>query len=454
MILCIDLKTKRGSNVRILVISDVPWSEDNSVGNTYSNIFRNMENVEFANLFCKPGKPKSKILTKYYQMTEKKIFWNLIRKENNMNETLDTKMEDAGGELNKKEQKIYDLLRSLRFPFLFIAREFIWKVGKWKTKELDEFLQEFSPDIIFSFCLDSVYYANIIDYCRVTTGSNTVLFFADDVYAYKSMNPLYLLHQYVVRKSIKRLASHCRLIYGATPELCGEYSNILKTKIFPLYKICYDIPETKTIINTPLKMTYTGNLFYGRWKVLTLLSEAIKEINKDSTKILLNIYTSGLHNRKMIKSLNKDNASCLRKRIPYDEVKKVLKESEIVVHVESFERKEIRKTRLSFSTKIVDCIQSGSCLLAIGPSEVASINMLRKHDIAEVITTNRKDNIKATIENILENNNILIETSENMKEYGIKYHTPEYLRINLYNKLEELKKGDNNESVANKCSLS
>ena len=450
---CFENK-KRGSNVRILVISDVPWSEDNSVGNTYSNIFRNMENVEFANLFFKPGKPNLKILKKYYQMTEKKIIWNLIRKENNMNETSDTKMEGSVGELNKKEQKIYDLLRSLRFPFLFIAREFIWKVGKWKTKELDDFLQEFNPDIIFSFCLDSVYYANIIDYCRKKTVSNTVLFFADDVYAYKRMNPLYLLHQYFVRKSIKRLASHCRLIYGATPELCSEYFNILKTKLIPLYKTCYDIPETKTSNNTPLKMTYTGNLFYGRWKVLTLLSAAIKEINKDSIKIFLNIYTSGLYNQKMMKALNKDNASCLRKGIPYDEVKKVLKESDIVVHVESFERKEIRKTRLSFSTKIVDCIQSGSCLLAIGPAEVASISMLRKHDIAEVITKNRKDDIKAALENILENNNILIETSERMKKYGLEYHSPEDLRVNLYNKLEELSKGDNNENNANKCSLS
>lgn len=426
--------------MKILVISDVPWSEDNSVGNTYSNIFRNMENVEFANLFCKPGNPESKILARHYQMTEKKIILNLIRKENNISETSDAKMKDA--EFNRKEQKIYDLLRSLRFPFLFIARELIWKVGKWKTKELDDFLQDFNPDIIFSFCLDSVYYANIIDYCRIKTGSNTVLFFADDVYAYKRMNPLYVLHQYFVRKSIKKLAGHSQLIYGATSELCSEYSDILKKKIFPLYKICNNIPEIKDSVNVPLKITYTGNLFYGRWKVLALLSEAIKEINKESTKLFLDIYTSGLYNRKMMEALNIKGSSCLRKGIPYDEVKKVLKESDIVVHVESFERKEIRKTRLSFSTKIVDCIQSGSCLLAIGPTEVASISMLKNLDIAEVVTSNDKEAVKLILEKILENNRILIEKSEKMKEYGLEYHSQEHLRISLYNKLEELSKGD------------
>ena len=435
-------RKKRGIGLRILVISDVPWSEDNSVGNTYNNIFNNMNNVEFANLYCKPGQPNSKIPTKYYQITEKKILRNLIKKTNSKKESLNEKNGDSVSNLNKKEQKVYDLLRTLRFPFFFIVRELIWKIGKWKTNDLDNFLQEFNPDIILSFCLDSVYYTKVIDYCRLKTRAKTVLFFADDVYSYKRMNPLYLLHQFYVRRSIKRIANYSQLIYGATFELCNEYSGILNRKLFPLYKICNDIPETKNTINLPLKVTYTGNLFYGRWKVLALLAEAIKEINKESTKIFLDIYTSGLYDRKMMEALNIKGSSCLRKAIPYDEVKTVLKESDMVVHVESFERKEIRKTRLSFSTKIVDCIQSGSCLLAIGPSEVASINMLKNLDIAEVITSNHKEAIKIILEKVLENNRTLIETSEKMKKYGLEYHSQEYLMTSLYNKLEELSKGD------------
>lgn len=428
--------------MRILVISDVPWSEDNSVGNTYNNIFKNMNNVEFANLYCKPGQSNSKIPTKYYQITEKKILLNLIGKANSKKENLKGIKEDSVNNLNEKEQKIYDFLRNLRFPLLFIARELIWKIGKWKTNDLDDFLQEFNPDIIFSFCLDSVYYTKIIDYCRFKTRAKTVLFFADDVYSYKRMNPLYLLHQFCVRRSIRKIVNHSQLIYGATSELCNEYSGILNRNLFPLYKICNDIPETKNTVNLPLKVTYTGNLFYGRWKVLALLAEAIKEINKESTKIFLDIYTSGLYDKKIMEALNIKGASCLRKAIPYDEVKTVLKESDMVVHVESFERKEIRKTRLSFSTKIVDCIQSGSCLLAVGPSEVASISMLKKLDIAEVITTDSKEDIKQVLENILENNKILIQTSEKMKKYGLEYHSQEHLMASLYNKLEELSKGD------------
>lgn len=428
--------------MKILVISDVPWNEENSVGNTYNNIFKSMKNTEFANLYCKPGKPDSKLPTQYYQMTEKDIIRNLIVKKKSKDKNLYDTERKSSTVLNKKEQKIYDVFRSIRLQSFFIAREFIWKVGRWKTKELKYFLQDFKPDIIFSFCLDSIYYANIIDYCRRVTDAELVLFFADDVYMYKKRNPLYIVHQHFIRKKIKNLSYKCKLMYGATHKLCDEYSKILNTKLFPLYKICNELSEIKTVFNKPLQLTYTGNLFYGRWRVLALLSQAIKEINGDSVKLFLNIYTSGLYNEKIETVLNVDGASRLVGGIPYEEVKKVLRESDIVVHVESFEDREIKKTRLSFSTKIVDCIQSGSCLLAIGPNEVASISLLKEFNIAQVISDNTKKYIKDSLIAMLEDNRIMYETCVRMREYGLRNHSLDFLKINLYDKLEKLSKGD------------
>lgn len=438
--------------MKILVISDVPWNEDNSVGNTYSNIFKNMENAKFANLYCKPGTLKSKIPAAYYQITEKQLVQKLIGKIffiNRKNKKINNNKENNFSTLNTIEQKLYDILRNCRFTFFFILREVVWKVGNWKTKDLDYFLKEFDPDVIFTFCLDSLYYSNIIDYCRVATKSSLILFFADDVYAYKSINPLNLAYQYLIRKKIKKLSGNCRLIYGATPKLCEEYSKILNSNLYPLYKICDEVPEIKTSHNNPLKFTYAGNLFYGRWQVLALLLKAIKEINKDSTKIILNIYTSGLVNNRMIKSLNVIGISKLAEGLPYDEIKEILKKSDMVVHVESFERSEIKKTRLSFSTKIVDCMQSGTPLLAIGPSEAASIDMLKTLDIAQVITCNDKEKIKSVLIKIIDNINILTETSQKMKQYVIDYHSQSNLKVNLYDRLSLFIKGDIHESCSN-----
>ncbi|MCP3940413.1 MAG: glycosyltransferase family 4 protein [Desulfobacteraceae bacterium] len=427
--------------MRILVISDVPWSDDNSVGNTYSNIFKNMKDVEFANLYCQSGTPTSELVKEYYQITEKDIIKNLFKKKSRRNnKTVEGNLSIT---FNKKEQKLYDILRSLRFQSFLLIREFIWKIGKWQTRELNNFIKNFNPDIIFTFCLESVYYINIVEYCKEISGAKLVQFFTDDVYSFKSQNPSYLIHKSCIRKTIRRSITKTDLTYGATRKLCEEYSRFLHTNIFPLYKICDTHKNTKTTFNNPLKITYTGNLFYGRWRVLALLAQAIKEINENGLKIVLNIYTTGLFSNRIQNALNVKGASMLLGGISYSEVKKVLSESDMVAHVESFENREIRKTHLSFSTKIVDCIQSGNCLLAIGPEKVESINLLNEHNIAQVILKNSKEEIKKKLTKILEQKKILTKTAERMREYGVNNHSEESLKCNLYNRLKAISKGAN-----------
>ncbi len=421
--------------MKILVISDVPWSDDNSVGNTYSNIFKNMKGVEFANLYCKPGIPNSKIVKKYYQITEKKLLMDLIGKKYQESEI-------QNAQPKKKEHKLYDMARILRFQAFFIIRELIWKIGRWRNKKLDEFIDEYKPDIIFSFCLESIYYIDVIEYCRNFSNAKLALFFADDVYSYIKRNPLYVIYKHYSRIKMKDLVNTSDLIYGATPQLCDEYSVIFKKRIKLLYKICENISNNKLDVNFPLKIIYTGNLFYGRWKTLALIAKSIKEINSNGIKVQLSIYTTGLTTKKMDNVLNLEGASRLLGAIPYEQVKEELRNSDIVLHVESFDKKEIRKTRLSFSTKIVDCMQSGSCLLAVGPVETASVKLLKDYKIAQVVSSNNKETIKSTILKLLDNKSILIDTAYSMYRFALKNHSVNYLENNLYIDMEKLAKED------------
>ena len=66
--------------MKILVLSSTPWSKDNSFGNSYSNIFEGMGDLEVANISCRPGMPTSYLVTKYFQLTEKSLIKNLKNK--------------------------------------------------------------------------------------------------------------------------------------------------------------------------------------------------------------------------------------------------------------------------------------------------------------------------------------------------------------------------------------
>ena len=55
--------------MKILVISNTPWSVDNSFGNSFSNIFEGIPDLKFANIYCRPGAPKNDLDMTYYQIT-------------------------------------------------------------------------------------------------------------------------------------------------------------------------------------------------------------------------------------------------------------------------------------------------------------------------------------------------------------------------------------------------
>ena len=44
-------------------------------------------------------------------------------------------------------------------------------------------------------------------------------------------------------------------------------------------------------INSPIRIIYAGKLYMNRWKALMDIVEILREVNKDSVKMVLEIYT-------------------------------------------------------------------------------------------------------------------------------------------------------------------
>ena len=100
--------------MKVLILSNTPWREDNSFGNSFSNIFGNIPNLEIANIFFKYGEPDNNIVKRYFQITEKSLINNLKDKtqpsgsEIFVNKTKPT-------ELNEKERQMLDSARKKRW---------------------------------------------------------------------------------------------------------------------------------------------------------------------------------------------------------------------------------------------------------------------------------------------------------------------------------------------------
>ena len=56
--------------MKILVISRNAWDDTNAIGNTLSNFFKGIENVEFASVYFRSSKPANNMCKTYYHTTE------------------------------------------------------------------------------------------------------------------------------------------------------------------------------------------------------------------------------------------------------------------------------------------------------------------------------------------------------------------------------------------------
>ncbi len=393
--------------MRILIISRSPWRLDNSFGNTYSSIFRDMKDVEIANIYLADGIPEYEENVKaYYQVSENELLAAITHPCSA--KKIGTVV-FPGDYSNKNPSEKYASYLSLgkkrRWPIMFMIRDIIWKYGRVNYEGMEEFVASFNPDIIFL----PYYYATYVfrvalrlqkKFNLPMTGEAAL-----DIYSLKqlSFDPIYWINRLSIRRWIRKAARKSASLYLISEKMRCDYSKYLKLPT----KILYKIPDFSRMQNeyenmhTPVRFLFTGNIGANRWKSLGMLADALQR-NRFGH---LDIYTATPLTNKMIRRLNIDGYSEVHAPVTQDEVRRLQNESDVLVHAESFDLANRLLVRYSISTKIMDYLCVGRTILGIGPSDIASIEYLRENDVA-IIATN-KDELNRIISLLKESPNII-----------------------------------------------
>lgn len=342
--------------IRVLVVSYLPWRNDVSVGNTLSNIFDGMQDkIEFSNIYFKGGKPQNNVAQKYFYIPEKELAKSILtRKSVGRKVSLDSVSDNNATENNGA----YNKARQLRWESLLLAQDMIGIWGKWHSKELDSFIEEIKPQLIFG-PLGRVPASNILmSYLHDKYSIPVIAYAWDDHYSLhkQAVSPFFWGKTFLERKYIRKCAQRSEFLYTITEEMREEYSQYFDKKCKVLYK-AYDFsgnPEIKSEVKYPISIIYMGNVGAGRWKELGKVAQVVKAINKNERKCFLRIHTMSPHTDEMEKALNIENASALLEPVPTADVLKTMHSADILLHVEPTGKKECNFFRLSFSTKIVD----------------------------------------------------------------------------------------------------
>ncbi len=393
--------------MNILVITRGSWNINNNTGNTLEKLFCNLKNCNIYNLYMRNEEPNNSCSKTTFRISEQDLIKNwffskdvgeIIKEDKS-----DIKIEE---DKNKTEREMYNFAKKTELYLLWFIREIIWMSNNWKSKKLDNFLEEINPDIIFMPVYIFWYPHKILNYIYKKTNAKVVLYHADDAYSLKQyrFSPFYWIYRFILRKWIRKNIEISSINYCISDMQVEEYSKYFNKNCLLLHK-GYEIRnviEKKCIV--PFKIVFTGNMSSGRWKTLRDIGIILDEINEDGMRANLNIYSATPLTARMIKEFSKISSIKFNGEISPLEVIKVQENADILLHVESFELKNLLEVRLSFSTKIIDYVNMKKCILAVGPKNIASIQYFIKNNIG--CTIYEKENLKNKLNLLLNKESI------------------------------------------------
>lgn len=427
--------------MKILIISNSPWRSDNSFGNSFSNIFEGIDNIEIANIYCKYGQPQNNVVSRYFQITEKSLINNLLKGKPSGKEVFQTQEEKT--DIDDGEAAFNKMKRHKTIP-MFWAQAMVWKIGRWKSPELIKFVDDFKPDLLFIPIYYSHYLHDINRFILKRFNIPAIGYVSDDVYTLRqfSLSPLYWLDRLILRPKMKKVFSWCKTVYVISEIQRKEYAEVFGDKFKVLTKCADFSDENKPAFKAPdavMRIIYAGNVSRGRFKILSKLAADIKAVNSDKVRFILDIYTATPLTEKQKALLSVEGCSELHPPVSYDQIRQLQSEADILVHAEAFDLKERLAVHQSFSTKIVDYIASNRCILAIGSDECASIQYFIDNDCAAVAKT--PNEIILRLNELYENTDMLKAYADKAWQSGKRHHEQSKMQSELYENLRNTIEG-------------
>lgn len=373
--------------MRILVISRNAWDNTNAIGNTLSNFFEGIDDLEFASVYFREANPANGLCTRYYRVTETEVLkkWFVPKK-------IGKEFVWQGGaplsKINpaqKNEKKIIRFVRTHQFRLAYKISDRIWYTKKWLNHNFRRFIEEFQPDLMVTFAKSAPQYYLTVKFLKENYHIPLFSWIADDEYT-----GLMRKKDERAVQNLKYLIEKSDAVCGCSQEICNYYNSIFHCNATPLYKSCDFSEAVKERPNHTMKIVYAGNLLYGRMAIVKEIADALEEYCGACEEVSFDVYSNTALSAEETSFFQKKSRTRYMGRQDYQTIKKRLAEADLVLHTESFDAEQIVQTKYSFSTKIIDCLQSGSVLLAVGPGELASISYVSKIPGAYVIDDPRE----------------------------------------------------------------
>lgn len=272
-----------------------------------------------------------------------------------------------------------------------LVRHFVWRLGVWRRGDFDQWVNTFSPEIVLiqsgdtafthdlARCIANKYKAKLVFF------NTEGIYFLKQNYLYKGFcdTVFFPLYKYIYKLSYKKAmykASYAFYLNELIRKDNDEVFNVPGTVIYNTSSLNGNNSADSINRNNPV-VSYFGNMGYDRSIVLVEVARLLRSLNLN---IEFNVYGKGFP--EAIKRLEDCEEINYQGFIPYSELVEIIRNSDIVLHVESQNPKHAESLRYGFSTKIADCLSCGKPFLLFSSRDIACAQYLIDNDCAWVAT--------------------------------------------------------------------
>ena len=411
--------------MNVLIIGHNPFNKELPNGRTLLELFSGFEKSQLAEIFLHPDAPNFEVCNRYYRIVDSEVLKGAIRFKK-VGKTID----DSESFANQKHA-IYKY-GSKRKSYTVLLRNLLWKCSRWFHSGLKKWISDFKPDVIFLY-LGNYYFAidmatKISRYFDIPI----VTYIVDDYYFSRSLKK-----GFWGRVNHSLYCSKVRRLLNRRTTIC--LNDIMKKQYASEFDCNYHVIYTTSSVSAfpekkpeeRLRMIYAGGIACERNQSLVAIGKVIDECN-----LPIDFYVYTKEDREWLRE-PLANAPCIQlcEGVSYEEVLTLIRECDIIVHVEGFSKDSEELVRYSMSTKIADALSCNRVLLAYGPSGIASIDYLEENQCAFV--ANNVEELKTVLSEICSGGQSIAQKKENALRVALANHTREQNHRKLFVALEE-----------------
>lgn len=420
--------------MRVLVVSHNVFSRTNNMGKTLLSYFSGFSPEEIAQFYIHSEVPTvDTVCRNYFRFTDKDAIRSLIPFRRLGRSFGPDEIDTHRATPRTDSGLVSDAYRmgQKRTPLVYLLRNLLWRLGRWDTPKLRQWIRDFDPDVIFYASGDYSFMYRVA--CRIAdiAGKPLVTVCMDDYYI-NNRNHASLLGRLQHRRFMKTVyntADRSSLILTICDSMAEAYEPLLGKPCRVLHTPApvMEVPQE----SHPTAISYIGNLINGRNQSLVTLGRAWKSLSHSC----IDVYSTEKDPR-ILEPLTEDNGIRFHGAATADQIPEIMARSAAVIHTESFDPDTRALVRFSVSTKIAESMMYGPPLIAYGPLGVASMDYLNAHNAAFVITD--RDDPLQRLQSFLEDLPLRQSILENARELARRNHDPAVNTANIRRWLSQL----------------